>query len=194
MIILPKWMRRVSTTPHPVAVSKIQMIRDDLECAEDVVSHLIDEIECITPKCLRGDAVVIRGLSDDLCHAQEVRDSLYKMKYSTIIDELDKFPPYTPCTFDRVITSIGVDGREVRETMLKVEGYEYRQDAEKVHGEFPRKGHDQNISDDSKMLLEHPEWGRHSSRYSRWRLNIIKIPHWRFVVSEYGHVYIERFE
>ena len=187
-------MRRVSTTPTPEVVSKIQMIHAGLGCAEDVVTHLIDEIECITPKCLRGDAVVIQGLSDALSHARGVRDSLYKMKRSAIIDELDKFPLYTPCTFDQVIMTIGVDGREARETMMDVEWYEYRQDAEKVHGEFPRKGHDQNISDDCKMLLEHPDYRRRSSRCGGWRLNTIKIPKWRFVMSEYGHVYIERFE
>lgn len=190
---IPKWMRRAVPAISPEVVSKIQMIRDDLKCAEDVVSHLMDEIECVTPKCLRGDAVVIQALLDDLCNSRGVRDALHKMKHSAIIDELDKFPLHTPCTLDRVIMVIGVDGREIRETMMKVEGYEYRKDAENVHGEFLRGRHDHDISGDSKMLLEYPEYGRSSSRYSRWRLNIIKIPQWRFVMSEYGHVYIERF-
>ena len=187
---IPKWIRK---NVLPVgAVSKIEMMNNDLDDAVDGVRGCIDAIENVKPTCLKGDKVKINTLSHRLDRLIETRDLLRDMKRDTIIKELNKFPIDTPCTLQVISSTIGIVDYEIKGALFRISHPPSRKDVDNNYPEFKRPVYTSCISPGGTMRLEDRYDAGERHICGRWRVSKIKIGGWRFVESEYGHVYLER--
>lgn len=187
---IPKWMRRFPNPPDPV--SKIDMMHSGLCDAEDGVRDCIDAIENVNPTCLKGDEVKINTLSRRLDRLRETRDLLRDMKRAAIITELNKFPINTPCTLQVISSTIGIIDYEIGGALFRTSRHYTRKDVDDNYPEFKRPVYDDCISPDGTTSLVDGYSREGSYGGELWRVSKIEIKGWRFVESEYGHVYLER--
>jgi len=146
------------------------------------------------PMCLKGDMVKIKTLSHRLNELRDTRDFLHNLKQTTITAELNRFPLNTPCTITHISDAVGIVGYEAEAAMMCSTKHRSRSDVDEKYPAFKHQSYKACISPDGTHSFEegceNGAWRVHDF----FRVRVIKIPGWRFILSEFGHLYLERFD
>jgi len=187
-----KWIR---THTHPAnRISVVEMVHTDLcETVHDII-RCTDTIDNVSPACLKRDTLKIESLHNHLDELCSTRDSLRNMKRVAIAAELNRFPLNTPCTITHISNAVGIVGYEVEAAMMRSTTHYSRSDVDEKYPAFKHLAYKACISPDGTHSLEDRYENGERCIHDVWRVRTLKISGWRFVLSEFGHLYIERFD